>query len=73
MPQEEFSLSAGLAVSDIRPEIGVPLAGFGGARRKTIAFDVFNRYPYATFLKPMKQAGTRHAARCMARTVGIKF
>lgn len=49
---EEIRLSVGLASVDITPEIGVPLAGFGGRRRRVIPWDVPNRYPYATFLKP---------------------
>lgn len=52
MPREDYIVSAGLAVSEGTPEIGVPLAGFGGARRRTIPLDVFDRYPYATYLKP---------------------
>lgn len=45
-------LAIGLARVDITPEIGVPLAGFGGARRRIIPFDLWHRYPYATYFKP---------------------
>ncbi len=45
-------LSAGFAAFDVTPPTGVPLAGFGGGNRRLLPWDVFNKYPYATFLKP---------------------
>ena len=43
-------LSVGLAAVDATPEIGVPLSGFSG--RRILPWDVIDRYPYSTFLKP---------------------
>jgi hypothetical protein len=51
-PDTNNVLEVGLASVDITPEIGVPLAGFGGAKRRIIPVDLFRHYPYATYLKP---------------------
>ncbi|MFN7685511.1 MAG: neutral/alkaline non-lysosomal ceramidase N-terminal domain-containing protein [Oligoflexia bacterium] len=45
-------LKAGFYAEDVTPEIGVPLAGFGGGARRLIPWDVFNKHKYATFLTP---------------------
>lgn len=51
-PNTNNFLEVGLASVDIIHEIGVPLAGFGGAKRRIIPVDLFQRYPYATYFKP---------------------
>lgn len=48
----EGELLAGMHAEDVTPPIGVPLAGFGGGKRRLIPWDVFNKHRYATFLKP---------------------
>jgi hypothetical protein len=45
-------LLVGVAQKDITPEIGVPLAGFGGKNRRLLPWDILDRYPYAHFFKP---------------------
>ncbi len=45
-------LQVGLASVDMTPKIGVPLAGYGGERRRIIPWDIFNKYSYCTYLKP---------------------
>ncbi len=53
---DDTMLNAGLAAVDITPPIGVPLGGFGSPGRRIFPFDVFNRYPYAHWLKPSEGA-----------------
>lgn len=48
------TLTGATASIDITPPTGVPLAGFGGGKRRIIPWDVFNKHPYATFLTPSK-------------------
>jgi neutral ceramidase len=43
-------LSASAVTVDITPEIGVPLAGYGGKDRHKL--DTLDRYEYATYLQP---------------------
>ena len=45
-------LLAGAAIVDVTPEIGVPLAGFSGGKRRLIPFDIWNEYPYAHYFAP---------------------
>jgi len=52
LPPTKNSLTVGLASVDITPGIGVPLAGFGGAKRRIIPVDWLGRHPYATYFKP---------------------
>lgn len=47
-----YKLQVGLASVDITPKIGVPLAGYGGERRRILPWDIFNKYSYCTYLKP---------------------
>jgi neutral ceramidase len=47
-------LYAAFTALDVTPPKGVPLAGFGGGNRRLFPWDVFDKYPYATFLKPSK-------------------
>ena len=41
----------GTGAVDITPPVGVPLAGYGGPPRRMFP-DLFNKYKYATYLKP---------------------
>ena len=46
------NLKVGLIVEDVTPPIGVPQGGYAGGKRRIIPWDVFNKYEYATFLRP---------------------
>jgi neutral ceramidase len=48
----EIPLEAGLANADITPVTGVPLAGYGGGKRRLVPWDILSKYKYATFLHP---------------------
>lgn len=45
-------LLAGAATVEIPLPEGVPLAGYGGLRRRLLIPDILNRHPYAFWLKP---------------------
>jgi neutral ceramidase len=48
---KEEKLMGFISHRDITPTYAVPLAGYGGGRRRLIPFD-FGLYPYASFLRP---------------------
>jgi hypothetical protein len=45
-------LRAGINTLEVTPQIGVPLAGYGGGQRRLIPWDVKDQFPYATFMHP---------------------
>src|SRR5262245_44308612 len=55
--QNSFSgsdLLVSIAVNDVTPPIGVPLAGYGGGDRRASHWDFRNHYPYSFFMTPSK-------------------
>lgn len=47
-------LRAGAASVEITLPVGVPLAGYGGLRRRLLIPDLLDRYPYAFWFKPSR-------------------
>lgn len=64
-------LHVGFSDGDITPPVGVPLAGYGGGTRR-LGFDLFNRYPHATFLTPSDGILDPIRAKAMVLTHGKK-
>lgn len=62
-------IMVGFASVDVTPPIGVPLAGFGGTKRRTLPFDLFDRDPYAHYFEP--STGIRDPIRAKAMALEI--
>ena len=62
-------LVAGAASVDVTPPVGVPLAGYGGAARRSLFPDLLDRHPLAFWFKPSDGVHDR----IMARVLLLQF
>lgn len=51
-------LHVGVVAVDLKPEIGIPLGGYGDQLRRLKPIDIKNKYPHAFFFKPSEGVHT---------------
>lgn len=65
-------LEVGVVAIDTRPEIGVPLAGYGSSDRRMPKIDWDDKIPYCTFFRPSEGVHTPIRSKVMALRKGKK-